>query len=92
MKTETQKIISLVLAIIAGTINYIRLTVEKSLCYYAGDGQENFLKLRDACYAKYSTGRFFTEIILVSLVVYFATFYVLKIFRNRKTKKPKNIR
>lgn len=92
MKTKTQKIISLVLATIAGFIDYIGLTIIKSLCYYAGGGQGNFLELQNACYAKYSASRFLTEIIFVSLAVYLVTFYVLKIFRDRKTKKFKNIR
>jgi hypothetical protein len=87
MKKQTLKIISLVFATIAGIVDYVNLTVSKSLCYYAGDGQENFFEFRNVCYAKYSTGRFLTEIIVVSLVAYFIVFYVLKIFRDRKTEK-----
>lgn len=87
MKTKTQKIISLVFAIVAGFIDYISLTVIKSLCYYAVGGQVNILEIRNICYAKYSTGRFLTEIIFVSLIAYFVTYYVLKIFRDRKAKK-----
>ena len=87
MKSQTQKIISLVFAIIVGIIDYANLAVSKSICYYSGDGQEKILDLRDACYTKYSNGRFIAEIIFVSLIAYFVAFYVLKIFRDRKTNK-----
>lgn len=87
MKTKTQIIISLVVAVIAGAFDYINLAVAKSLCYYAGDGKDNFLDLRNVCYDKYSAGRFFAKIIFVSFAAYLIVFYVLKIFRDRKTKK-----
>lgn len=84
MKHETRQIISLVISIIASVIDYINLTMAKSLCYYTENNNESFTELRDTCYPKYSTWRFIIEIIVVFTVVYILTFYTLKFLSNLK--------
>lgn len=86
MKNKTHKIISLVIAVIAGAIDYTNFTVIKSLCYYAGDGHENFQELRDICYARYSNSRLLFEIILVFLIFYLIVFYGIKVINHVKKK------
>mgnify|MGYP003409064441 FL=1 len=87
MKSKTQKITSLVFAVVAGFVDYLYLAFAKSMCYYSGDevGMSPDLRetLRSACYEKYSTNRFLLEIVLVSLVVYTLSIIAFSFFKKK---------
>lgn len=45
--------IALIIAAVVGAAVYYVQAAAKSLCYYAGDGSDEFMALRDHCYASY---------------------------------------
>lgn len=71
----TNKIL-IILALVVGTVVYYLQAVARSMCFYAGDGSNEFIVLRDRCYASYPEWK----IILVSFLVGSGTFLFLKAF------------
>ena len=79
------KIISLIIAIVAGVIDFAILNFNKTQCYY-GDfaDSEKLLAIKNACYQKYSTSRYIIEITCVLLITYIFAFFVMKYMKKNK--------
>ena len=53
MTKKTQIILMATPAVVIGIAVYYLQAISKSLCYYAGDSEQNFMELRERCYMGY---------------------------------------
>lgn len=87
IKGFVNKVAPVIVSVFSGWLVYLSLSVAKSLCYYAGDGYDNYAELRHACYE-----RFIYSDLGMFLIAGAATFAVLMgcifLFRRFATANP----
>ena len=86
--------IALIVAAVAGTAVYYLQAMQKSLCRYAGDGSDEFMVLRDRCYANSPEWKMILFSFLVGLGIFLffwaSAYFIVRIqkyFHHMKNKK-----
>ncbi len=95
MTKKSKIILMAVSAVVIGTAVYYLQAISKSLCYYAGDAEQNFMELRELCYASYPEWEMILKSLLASigafLFLWIGTNFVLKMKKRcYSDKKSKN--